>query len=1108
MPSARFAGVPAPRTKPSFRTERFGLWDANTRATNGILNSPVLNGLDASGNPTRHFSTNGNAFWDLPLSAADQAAMSWDKEDYFGFKCYIRPRSVAGRIQVWRRGESGRGGPFFDIVDGKARFGWWDTDQKQEVYVETSQQVFWPGRVHYVFLKKRWPQINSTGGNWEDSYFSNNQIRRLTMTTALAGAVGTTVTGSAGEVGTIIRRISSTVIDVYTNTTLVTWAGNIGGNVIVSATVPSSDMLIVKRFGLSTDASGVAGMTSYDAHVNTPVDVTTINCVSFTSSDAVRSSGVNAVGVVSPVGATFWGAINGVVNTADMDAGGGAAAEFYLPRKEMIGMYFTWGNGAGVPATLQGKTYRITSVSPGASGGVTSSFTCVDPYNLSTLPDFSGVVIGAPAQGQISTGIELVKSDGYDASRSPDNSGRSIYFMGSPDQGKATSTYQPFDGETWCPGWMVDAPASAGVDARVFENVDATAVDPMLVGVDVFEELLYTAGTTSMVHQLQFTTGYVRFAWDGRLYNVTWNSPDIVASTQPERIPDDALDTTGPTITVNALSPPITGVSKPFWRYVQPRSVWAGERYVAVGFRDPVQGISGRPSPVARVKAIEDDTTNPSGVVRIVVTDLPVGPPGVEVVVYESTADGNASTLFEAVRVPNGTSEVAIEVLESLLTLNQAADFAAYPPPRCSVLSAASARLAYGALEVQPDAITPSRVGQPGLADFDKTFRLAGGSGDRITAMAELDGLLAVFKRRAMGSVSFTAEGFAIVQLVSSGVGCVSPQALQAKDDFLWFVSDRGFQVSQRNGVTNLGKPQYVGEPVERFFSNVVDLRRLPRCSAAINRTRNQFVVALRTLGTTRTNARISCSQSGTDIAYSRYHGPNVCALATVQSREAGADLVVGGTEEGFMVWLDRPDTALLMMGPSPKVWGVFKVQSYGGAYSTEVALDVRTVQTLDTDLAGPMGVVARFNDAAGVEREVTLLGAQDTYLHYAERLLEPIPEARQVMLGAELISWETPWLDMGNSERFKQALYVDLVLDTQDALPTGSLYVAVYVDWDRDIIRQTQTLDLGQVPYRLDLTGVAGRWFKLVVQHAPDTSDVRFDLAALVWRVRDEDQV
>lgn len=1106
MASARFAGVPSPRTKPSFRTERFGLWEANTRATNGVLNSPVLNGLDASGNPTRHFSTNGNAYWNLALTLADQAAMSWDKEDYFGLKCYIRPRSVAGRIQVWRRGASGRGGPFLDIVDGKARFGWWDNDQKQEVYVETSQQVFWPGRVHYVFLKKRWPQINSTGGNWEDSYYSNNQIRRVTCSASIVGADGVSITDGT-RIGTIIRRISSTVVDVYTTTNDVAWAGNLttaGNPPITGAVVPSSDMLIVKRFGLSTDAAGIAGKTSYDALINTPVAAATINCVSFTSSDAVRSSGVSAVGVVSPVGATFWGAVNGVVNTADMDAGGGA--EFYLPRQEMVGMYFTW--GASAPVSLRGKTYRISGVSPGASGAVTSSFTCVDPYNLTTLPDFSSIVVGSPIQGQISTGIELVKSDGYDASRSPDNSGTSIYFMGSPDQGKATSTYQPFDGEVWCPGWMVDAPASAGVDARVFEDISAVTSDPMLVGVDVFEENVWTDGTLAMVHQLQYTTGYVRFAWDGRLYNATWNSPDIVASTQPAAIPLDSIDTTGPTITVNALSPPPTGLSRPFWEYVQPRGVWAGERYVAVGFHDPVQGISGRPSPVARVKAIEDDTTNPSGVVRIVVTDLPVGPPGVIVVVYESTADGNAATLFEAARVPNGTSEVAIDALESLLTLNQAADFAAWEPPRCSLVSAANSRMAYGALEVQPDAIVPSRVGQPGLADFDKLFRLAGGSGDRITAMAELDGLFAVFKRRAMGSVQFTVEGFAIVQLVSSGVGCVSPQALQAKDDFLWFVSDRGFQVSRRDGITNLGKPTYVGERVERFFSNVVDLRRLPRCSAAINRTRNQFVVALRVLGSTRTNARLSCDQSGEDIAYSRYHGPNVSALATVQSREAGADLIVGGTEEGFMVWLDRADTGLLMMGPGAKVWGALQVQSYGGAYSTDVALDVRTAQTLDTDLAGPMGVTARFNDAGGVEREVALLGADSTYLHYAEQVLEPIPDDRQVMMGAALLSWETPWIDMGNPERRKVALYLDLVLDTQDAQPTGKVYCAVYADWDRDLIRYTEIIDLGEVPYRLDLSQVEGRWLKLLVQHAPDTSDVRFDLAALVWRVSDADQV
>jgi len=359
-----------------------------------------------------------------------------------------------------------------------------------------------------------------------------------------------------------------------------------------------------------------------------------------------------------------------------------------------------------------------------------------------------------------------------------------------------------------------------------------------------------------------------------------------------------------------------------------------------------------------------------------------------------------------------------------------------------------------------------------------------------------------------MGSVTFSPEGFAVVQLVSSGVGCVSPQALQAKDSMLWFVSDRGVQVSQRDGLSNLGKPQYVGENVERFFTSVVDLRRLPRCSAAINRTRNQYVVALRTIDQRRSNARISAELSEQKVAFSRYLGPNVSVLATVQSREPGADLVVAGTEEGFVVWMDREDTPLLMMGPDAFAWGAHQVQSYGGVYASTTALDARTINVVDTELAGPMGVTLRFNDAAGVERLVPVLGSDSTRIHFAEPLLAAIPDEVQVMVGAPNMRWETPWLDMGNSERMKSLLYVDLVLETRDALPTGNLYCALYRDWDLDNVRYETTLDLGDVPHRLNPTSLRGRWFKLVIEHAPNTTGVLFDLAALVWRVRDEDQV
>lgn len=1102
MPSARFAGVPSPRTKPTFRTERFGLWESNVRVANAQGNSPVLSGVDSSGNPLRHFSTNGNAYWNLTLNSADESAMSWGKEDYFGLKFYIRPRSVSGRIQVWRKGGPGRGGPFFDIVDGKGRFGWWDNDQKREVYVETSGQVFWPGRVHYVFLRKRWPPRNTTGGNWEDSYWSNNQIRRIVMGVSYSPTVGAAIAdnGATPRRGTVLRIINSTTFDVYTTTTDTAWAGTVAGNAISSVSTPSSDMFVVKRMPEYTDAAGIAGRTSYDAYINAVAADATANIVSFTSSDATRVSGVNAVGVVSPAGALFDGAAAGVVTTRDMDPGG-PGVEFYLPRAEMAGMFFTWGDDAGVPAALQGKTYRISSVAPG-SDVLLSTITCVDANDLTTTPDFSGIT--TDVKGQISLGIELIKSDGFDTSKAPDNSGDAIYFMGSPDQGDPTSTYQPFDGEAWCPGWMIDAPASAGVDARVFQDSSATAVDSMLIGGDVFTEEIYTAGSTAIGHQLQYTASYVRFVWDGRAYG----GADVAASTQPAEIPQDASSKTGPTITASSSTVAMTGTSKPFWEYVQPRTTWAAERYLAVGFYDPVQGIAGRPSPVARVKALEDDTTNPSGVVQFVVSDLPVGPPGVEVVIYQSAADGNAATLFETVRVPNGTSEVAVDLLESLLLLNRAADFSAYEPPRCGLVGVGLSRMVYGALEAQPDGLVPSRVGQPGLADFDKFFRLAGGSGDRITALQELDGLLAVFKRRAMGSVTFTTDGFAIVQLVSSGVGCVSPQALQAKDSMLWFVSDRGVQVSQRDGLSNLGKPQYVGENVERFFTGTVDLRRLPRCSAAINRTRNQYVVALRTIDQTKTNARISAELSEKTVAFSRYLGPNVTALATVQSRQPGADLVIGGTEEGFVVWMDREDTPLLMMGPDTFAWGAYQVQSYGGVYASTTALNARATGFVDNSLVGPMGVTLRFNDATGVERLVSVLGSDGTTIHFSEPLLAAIPADTQVMVGAPNMRWETPWLDMGNSERMKSLLYVDLVLETRDAEPSGSLYCALYRDWDLDNVRYETTLDLGNVPQRLMPTSLRGRWFKLVIEHAPGTAGVLFDLAALVWRVRDEDQV
>jgi hypothetical protein len=154
------------------------------------------------------------------------------------------------------------------------------------------------------------------------------------------------------------------------------------------------------------------------------------------------------------------------------------------------------------------------------------------------------------------------------------------------------------------------------------------------------------------------------------------------------------------------------------------------------------------------------------------------------------------------------------------------------------------------------------------------------------------------------------------------------------------------------------------------------------------------------------------------------------------------------------------------------------------------------------------MGVTGRYLDADGVERMVALLGTEGDFLHYAEPLIEAIPDARRLFMGAMQIGWETAWLDMGNPERLKRLQYIDLVLETQDDTTTGALAYEVYVDWDLDNIRASGTLTLGVVPYRIVPRALNGRFFKLRLKHSPDTSDAGFDLSQIVWRVTDIDQV
>lgn len=1114
--SAVFAGVPAPVAQPTFRTERFPLMVVNHKNANDDGNDPVMPGVDTENDPLQHFSTNGNAYLRLPINSKDAGKLLWTDEQYFGFKCFLKPNRVDGRIQVMRCGEAGVSGPFLDIVDGKVRFGWYDTDQKRDVYVETSGPVFWPGYWHYVYLRKRKALgSQSTDGNWENSWWSNVSatlgIRRFTLAVgAYNPAVGTSpVVGVSTNFCTILRVIRpgtasvGAIIDVFTTGNSagapIAWApgDTIDTIAIVTATVPSSDMLVVKRFRKSTDTT-LESQTSHDAYCQDVEAADTRNCVSLTTDSVTAPDFTAPIGIVSPQNITFT--VTGTASIIQIDAAATTRNSGWLFRKEMVGMYMSF--DAVATEAWYRRVYRISALN-----GALTQATLVDPAT-GAAADLTG--LGTNNKGVVFHGIALVKSPGFDESVAATYSMDSVYLMGGPQQESQLAGYTPFSGEMACPMLMSDAPASDGVDARVFENASAVTSDPTLIGTDGFEDQVYEANATR-THQLQGeTTGpYVLFGWDFRDYGAVAD----VAATSKNAESSVSETQIGPQVVRGTGSSAVIGTAQLQWHYTQRRDLWTGERYIALGFFDPAQNLYGAPGAPLLIQPSEDDEANPSGLVRLVLTDLPVGRPGHEVVVYESLAGGNAATLFQVARVGGGTAEVGVEFTEERIGLGLAAEFANGEPPRCSLVASSAARIVYGALESQPDAIVPSRPGQAGAADFQNLFRIAGGAGSAITAMGDLDGLLVVFKRRAMASVTFNAANFALPEIVSTGVGCIARQSLQAKDGVLWFLSDRGVQVVTRTGVTNLAYPLYVGENVEHLFTLEADLRRLSRASACMSRRRDQYVVSLRLAGEKRAYARLSAESRRPDVtiqrvqtSFSRYAWPAVSALAAVQSKDEGYERVIAGTEDGFVVWMDRDDTGLVMMGPSQQHWGFTNFPVYVESSLASVATSGRE----DSALEGPAGAVVTYYDAAGELRHGHVLCADGSYMHFSDLLPAPIPADASVLVGVKRFLWESAWLDMGNPERRKTVLYLELVLETDPpvGLPDSKFQVQIFADSDRTP-KHTQEIDLAQPPpYEINgIRALAGQRFKLSISPARLAEDVHFDLAAVVWRLRDQGQ-
>lgn len=1103
-PSASgLAGVLPPTTALGFRIDRFPLWRPNARSAANPENDPVDGAAAGAADQVNHFDNHGNNLLveAATINGTGLAEIRWTStattKRYFGFKTYFKLRETAGRIPLMGRRPSTRSGPVFcDVVDGRVRVGWYDVYQKREVFVETSRQIIEPGYYYYLYLRKRWPQGDVIEGNWVNQFWSDGLLRRVTLSGPPVGTfiIGEAVSWPGGGGGT------GRVVKVYgaaaTTLELLKLTGTEPSGVITGATStatgtaganihPMNDMLVVRRFRKSTAVP--PPFEGWDMQVLTPA--TERACISFTTDAFGVPAGCEANGMVTTPGVTYTGA-----------GGGSITANFGAPfHQDMISCWFVFGDQA--PEPIRGRAYKI---------GLVNSATNIivqDPRDGS-LPNLAAAVADL---GGVFMGVKLVKSEGFDLSRQPDESDQGLQFFGSPLALNPLNGVARFDGEFDTFG-ITCIDDDDGEDARVFENVSSVlgAVDASEVGTDWFPANIYDAAEPGELHFDDWVAGAPgtnRGTWLS-VHGQTYAGVGGNSSTQPN------VNATGQHIVAkDVATAPASSANAPdlAWAYLELVSTFAQQRFVRARFFDRQQNARSQPGPELLLLPAADDPLNPSGQIRYVLTNLPAPRQAgqLEVELYMSAAGGSSTGLFLVAVVPVGTREVAVDPLESTIALGLPIDFGSNPPPRCEVVAASRGRMFYGAVEFQKDAVFHSRPGLPVQIDFGSAalptgfFRVSGGFGDKVTLLKELDGLLVVGKRRALGSVTINeTTGLAAVDIVSSGVGCIAHQSAQGYDHWLLFLSDRGLYAAARSGVTNLGKPQWIGAPIERLTLDRADKKTLALASATLNRQRNQYVLALQAFDPTRRWQRATMELFGENrMRYGILEDPRIRTVTAVQDSGGSVEKLVGGTEDGYAVWLDRKDTPHALMGLDAFIYGKPSLES--STPNTVLGLTILNgALEMDQFFDGPRGAPVQYVDVQGILRQTVALWANGNQLLFAEPVPTTglAPDRATVLVGQVRRTWETPWLSLGDPEIKKWLQWVDFVC-REDA--SGKLLCEVFVDFE-DTPKRNFVFEVVKGRTENNVESVDGFWFKIRVRDQTVTAGTAFELTDLILRVTD----
>ncbi len=902
----RFAGLRPPAYAPRVDVVRTPLWQRSTFNRAGAPdNYPIY---DVEGDPPfgggavtlstpavtksfMHFRNPGTMY----LSQAVDTSMAWVADKYFAFKCYFELDSTTGRIVLFsQRSSLDNGGPFVEVRDGYLAAGWYDTDLKKEVFVRTSAPVIEPGYVYYLYYRKWFPRGGLNAG------FN-----------AFYTPAGSNWANSVHQGGT-------------------------GGGITAKYCY---DSFVWRRFPRTAPAGGYNDYTGYDAKSFIKPSGAAYNfytnnsspraCVSATISDSSFLTGpypasgdYGATGVVlSEVG------LDQATTAGDIVAiNGGANLTFLLDHVGMLLQIYD--DRAG--STILGDAYRIIEF--------------IDAQHVRVVAKDGSAPAFAFASGvqkvSVFMGVSLVKSDGYDQSKHPDSDQYPIEAFGSSLASNPLNGVQQFNGRAWSWAWGVFAYDGATTDGgsnkvgrpNIFEDCTSalgagTRISSASeVGTDVFG----LQGSTNPLDgrlpcsgvpagELEVDNTYARVAVNTTpYYPIVWAAPvgsaTAPSSTQPNALLEVALDTSS------------TSAAKPTWGAA--RGVTAGTRLLRVSFYDLDNNVESAPGDLVQVRVQPEDTSNPSAAVSLVLSGLP--PPvdrGVRVARRIRLSAANGTDLFLAAQIDNASAysaeilidDVAMQRVGVAIDAEEiVSSFGA--PPRGKYVAFAGSRLVIGALDGQEDGFAFSKAFSPSVFPVGNVYAVdTGHSG--ITGLCELSKALVVFKRDAVMPYVFNQQEQPELQRAIRGDGCIAHSTIASLEDRVYYATDRGIAV-----LLSDWSPFFIGWRV-RGTTDSLDPNRLHLAHGGINRSRSQYLLAaVNSAGDhLRIGAEFQHPMAGEDFTrtelmeghrFALYSDPSCVSLASVSPAGGGRPVLVGGTEEGFVVWLDRSDVLHCLSEP------------------------------------------------------------------------------------------------------------------------------------------------------------------------------------------------